>query len=81
VRDFCDHAFRAVGLDYREFVTRDERFFRPAEVDLLVADPRKARERLGWTPTVTFQQLVTRMVDADLARYRRLGHTPLRGSV
>jgi GDPmannose 4,6-dehydratase len=81
VRDFCDTAFRAVGLDYREFVTRDERFFRPAEVDLLVADPTKAREKLGWTPTVTFEQLVARMVDADLARYRRLGHTPVRGQV
>jgi GDPmannose 4,6-dehydratase len=79
VRDFCAHAFRAVDLDYQEFVTRDERFFRPAEVDLLVADPSKARERLGWTPTVTFEQLVARMVEADLARYRKLGHAPVRG--
>jgi GDPmannose 4,6-dehydratase len=80
VRDFCDAAFRAVGLDYGEFVTRDERFFRPAEVDLLVADPTKAREKLGWTPTVTFEQLVARMVEADLARYRKLGHAPVRGT-
>ncbi|AHG91110.1 GDP-mannose 4,6-dehydratase [Gemmatirosa kalamazoonensis] len=81
VRDFCQRAFDVVGLDYREFVTRDERFFRPAEVDLLVADPSKAAEKLGWTPTVTFEQLVQRMVEADVARYRRMGHTPTRGRV
>jgi GDPmannose 4,6-dehydratase len=79
VRDFCERAFAAVELDYREFVTRDERFFRPAEVDLLVADPSKAREKLDWRPTVTFEQLVAQMVEADLARYRKLGHTPVRG--
>ncbi len=81
VRDFCEHAFSAVGLDYQEFVTQDERFFRPAEVDLLVGDASKAQEKLGWTPTVTFAQLVTRMVEADLARYRRAGHAPVRGTV
>ncbi|HCT56103.1 MAG TPA: GDP-mannose 4,6-dehydratase [Gemmatimonas aurantiaca] len=69
VRDFCDAAFGAVGLDYREFVVQDERFFRPAEVDLLVADPTKAREQLGWTPQVAFPELVRMMVEADLARY------------
>ncbi len=69
VRDFCDAAFAAVGLDYREHVVQDERFFRPAEVDLLVADPTHARERLGWTPQVNFRQLVGMMVEADLARY------------
>jgi GDPmannose 4,6-dehydratase len=79
VRDFCDVAFRAVGLDYREFVVQDERYFRPAEVDLLVADPTKVRERLGWIPQVTFQHLVEMMVEADLARYHRLGHAPVRG--
>ena len=81
VRDFCERAFRAVALDYREFVTRDERFFRPAEVDLLVADPTKAREVLGWRPTVTFEQLVAGMVEADIERYRKMGHTPVRGRV
>ncbi|MBV9879395.1 MAG: GDP-mannose 4,6-dehydratase, partial [Gemmatirosa sp.] len=80
VRDFCDLAFQAAGLDYREFVVRDERFFRPAEVDLLVADPSKANERLGWRPAVSFQQLVAMMVEADLARYRRMGHSPVRGA-
>jgi GDPmannose 4,6-dehydratase len=69
VRDFCQAAFDTVGLDYREFVVQDERFFRPAEVDLLVADPSKAKQQLGWTPTVTFRQLVHMMVEADLARY------------
>jgi GDPmannose 4,6-dehydratase len=49
---------------------QDPAFFRPAEVDLLVADPAKARERLGWSPTVGFRQLVEMMVDADLARLR-----------
>jgi GDPmannose 4,6-dehydratase len=69
VRDFCQAAFEVVGLDYREFVTQDERFFRPAEVDLLVADPSKAKAQLGWTPSVSFAQLVALMVEGDLARY------------
>ncbi len=69
VRDFLQIAFDSVGLDYREFVKQDERFFRPAEVDLLVADPSKAKRQLGWTPTVPFTQLVQMMVEADLARY------------
>ena len=71
VREFCELAFGAVGLDYREFVVQDERFFRPAEVDLLVADPTRAKTELGWHPRVNFQQLVEMMVDADLARYAR----------
>jgi GDPmannose 4,6-dehydratase len=70
VRDLCQAAFAHVGLDYREFVKQDPRFLRPAEVDLLVADPSKAREQLDWTPTVTFQQLIEMMVDADLERQR-----------
>jgi GDPmannose 4,6-dehydratase len=70
VRDFCDAAFKVAGLDYREYVRQDERFFRPAEVDLLVSDPSKAREKLGWAPSVSFEQLVTMMVEADLAKYR-----------
>ncbi|MDQ3698030.1 MAG: GDP-mannose 4,6-dehydratase [Gemmatimonadota bacterium] len=70
VRDLCEAAFGAVGLDYREHVVQDPKFFRPAEVDLLVADASKARARLGWEPVVSFQELVTRMVEADLARHR-----------
>jgi len=69
VRQLCDAAFRCVGLDYREFVVQDDRFFRPAEVDLLVADASKARDALQWVPDVTFEQLVEMMVRADLARY------------
>jgi GDPmannose 4,6-dehydratase len=70
VREFCAAAFSTVGLDYREHVVRDERFVRPGEPDLVVADPRKARERLGWAPAMTFERLVETMVDADLRRLR-----------
>ncbi len=70
VRDLCDAAFAHVGLDYRDHVVQDQRFFRPAEVDLLVADPSKAREQLGWAPEVPFKRLVEMMVDADLERQR-----------
>ena len=70
VRELCEVAFCAAGLDYRDHVVQDEKFFRPAEVDLLVADPSKARRVLGWAPRVTFEQLVEMMVEADLARYR-----------
>ena len=57
-------------FDYRDHVIQDEKFFRPAEVDLLVADPSKAQRVLGWSPKVTFEQLVAMMVEADLARHR-----------
>jgi len=70
VRDFCQIAFRHADLDYEEFVIQDERFFRPAEVDLLVGDASKARNVLGWEPKTTFADLVTSMVEADL---RELG--------
>ncbi|HEY9429550.1 MAG TPA: GDP-mannose 4,6-dehydratase [Gemmatimonadaceae bacterium] len=70
VRDLCQIAFECVGLDYREFVVQDERFFRPAEVDLLVADATKAHEKLGWKPKVSFAELIAMMVDADLKRHR-----------
>ena len=68
VREFCEIAFGHVDLDYQEFVIQDERFYRPAEVDLLISDPTKARSALGWEPTVSFKDLVTMMVDADLER-------------
>ena len=68
VREFCDVAFRHVGLDYRDHVVQDEQFFRPAEVDLLVGDATKARTVLGWTAQTKFHDLVKLMVDADLAR-------------
>jgi GDPmannose 4,6-dehydratase len=66
VREFCQIAFSHAGLDYEEFVVQDERFFRPAEVDLLVGDASKAHTVLGWQPQTTFTELVTSMVDADL---------------
>jgi len=69
VRDLCETAFSHVGLDYQEYVKQDPKFFRPAEVDLLVADPSKASEKLGWQPKVSFKQLVEMMVDADLERH------------
>lgn len=68
VREFCDIAFRRAGLDYHDHVVVDPRFYRPAEVDILLGDPSKARERLGWRCDVTFEQLVEMMVDADVQR-------------
>ena len=67
VRDFCEIAFAHVGLDWEQYVVVDERFMRPAEVDLLIGDSTKARTVLGWKPKVSFAELVTMMVDADLA--------------
>jgi GDPmannose 4,6-dehydratase len=66
VREFLELAFTRAGLDFREHVKTDARYLRPAEVDLLLADPSKAKAKLGWAPKVTFQQLVERMVDSDL---------------
>jgi len=66
VREFCEVAFSHVGRDWQEHVTVDERFMRPAEVDLLVGDPTKAQRDLGWKATTNFEELVTSMVDADL---------------
>lgn len=67
VRDFLEEAFGYLSLDYRDYVVVDPQFIRPAEVDYLVGDATKAREVLGWEPTVSFPQLVRMMVDADLA--------------
>ncbi len=74
VQEFCDIAFSHVGLDFKDFVVQDERFYRPAEVDLLVSDPSKAGRVLGWEPTVGFKQLVTMMVDADMERVQFLSY-------
>jgi GDPmannose 4,6-dehydratase len=70
VREFCEIAFSHVGLDYKEFVVQDEKFYRPAEVDLLISDPSKARTELKWEPAVSFKELVTMMVDADMERLK-----------
>lgn len=68
VRELVETAFERVGLDWQEYVVQDPRFMRPAEVDLLIGDPAKAREELGWEPEVGFKELVHMMVDADLER-------------
>lgn len=68
VRELVEAAFGHVGLNWQDYVVTDPRFVRPAEVDLLLADPSKARKDLGWTPKVQFSQLVAMMVDADLER-------------
>jgi GDPmannose 4,6-dehydratase len=70
VREFVEIAFDHAGLDWRRHVVIDPKLFRPAEVDLLVADATKARRVLGWRPEVGFEQLVRRMVDADLEKCR-----------
>ncbi len=67
VREFCEVAFGHLGLDYQDHVVIDERYFRPAEVDLLVGDYAKAKSTLGWKPTTSFEELVRSMTDADLA--------------
>jgi GDPmannose 4,6-dehydratase len=68
VQEFLDEAFGYAELDWREYVKIDERYFRPSEVDLLIGDYSKAKEQLGWEPTVRFQELVQMMVDADRER-------------
>ncbi|MFM7077235.1 MAG: GDP-mannose 4,6-dehydratase [Planctomycetaceae bacterium] len=71
VREFCELSFGRLGLDYQDFVEIDPRYFRPAEVDLLLGDAAKARDGLGWRPRVGFQELVAMMVDEDLESARR----------
>ena len=66
VRDFAERAFGQVGLDYKDFVKLDPRYLRPAEVDLLLSDPSKAKKELGWAPKVSFPELVRRMVESDV---------------
>lgn len=68
VREFCQIAFGHLNLDYNDYVIQDERFYRPAEVDLLISDPSKARSVLGWEPELTFKELVKTMVDSDMKR-------------
>lgn len=74
VRELCAAAFSYLGLDYEKYVVSDAQYFRPTEVDLLIGDPSKARQKLGWEPSVSFTQLVEMMVDHDLELLRR--HRP-----
>jgi len=69
VRDVCDVAFGALDLDWEQYVTIDPKFQRPAEVDLLVGDSSKAKAELGWEPTISFENLIEEMVEADLRRH------------
>ena len=71
VREFVQHAFAYADLDWKQFVKHDDRYERPAEVDLLIGDPAKAKKQLGWEPKVRFEELVKLMVDADLEMVRR----------
>ena len=66
VREFCDIAFARAGLNYQDHVQVDPRFFRPAEVELLIGDTAKARQKLGWSYSISFRDLVEEMVDSDL---------------
>jgi GDPmannose 4,6-dehydratase len=75
VREFCEEAFGCVGLDWKDFVAVDAKYFRPAEVDVLLGDASKARRELGWKPNVAFKELVKLMVEADL---EAAGHHPTR---
>ncbi|HEY3832810.1 MAG TPA: GDP-mannose 4,6-dehydratase [Acidimicrobiia bacterium] len=67
IRELCEIAFARAGLDWRDHVVQDERFYRPAEVDLLIGDPSRARDAIGWSPRTSFAELVHMMVDADIA--------------
>jgi GDPmannose 4,6-dehydratase len=69
VRELCELAFAEAGLDYRDYVMTDEKYFRPAEVEALVGDAAKARTVLGWIPRYTFTDLIREMVQADLEQY------------
>jgi nucleoside-diphosphate-sugar epimerase len=66
VREFAEAAFNVAGLDYREYVKMDQKFLRPAEVDILLGDPGKAERELGWKPKMSFDELVKMMVEHDL---------------
>lgn len=74
VEELVEVAFSHVGLDWHDYVVQDERFMRPAEVDLLIGGPEKAKQTLGWEPEVSFEGLIQMMVDADLERHQRARH-------
>jgi GDPmannose 4,6-dehydratase len=77
IREFCQHTFDYLGLDWEKYVVVDPKFYRPAEVDLLVGDASKAHRVLGWSPSINLRQLVERMVDADMAALQQTeDHTP-----
>jgi len=71
VRDMCEIAFRHLALNYQDYVVIDPAYFRPAEVDVLLGNPEKAKKQLNWQATIPLQALITEMVEADLARLRQ----------
>lgn len=71
VERLLEVAFACIDLDWKNYYVRDERFVRPAEVDLLIGDPKKARDNLGWEPTVTFEQMIQMMVESDIERLKK----------
>jgi len=71
VQEFVEVAFSLLNLDWKKYVVIDPKLVRPAEVDLLISNPRRAREELGWTPKVTFYELVRMMIEADVALVSR----------
>ena len=71
VKEFCEEAFGLLGLDWEKYVKHDSRYERPAEVELLIGDPAKARRQLGWDPKVRFKELVRIMVEHDMALAKR----------
>jgi GDPmannose 4,6-dehydratase len=71
VREFCELAFGYAGLNYQDYVIQDPRFYRPAEVDLLISDPSRAQTKLGWQRKVNFRELVEMMVESDLQRFAK----------
>ena len=77
VREFLEEAFSYAGLDWKKFVKIDHRYFRPAEVDLLVGDASKAKKKIGWAPKTAFHELVRLMVDADLEQVQKEHHVNL----
>jgi len=74
VRDFCEKAFSYVDLDYEKYVVINKKFFRPAEVDILLGDSKKAQTVLKWTPTISFDELIQEMVDSDIAYFTKKDH-------
>lgn len=81
VREFCEIAFSCVDMDYRDYVIQDPKFYRPAEVDLLISDPSRAHDILKWEPSVTFRRLVEMMVEADIKQLSALHKETLENKI
>jgi GDPmannose 4,6-dehydratase len=71
IRELCEVAFSRVGLDYKDYVKKDPKFYRPAEVDILIGDASKARKLLKWEPKIKFKELIEMMVDSDLEKHKK----------